>query len=117
MNWIVNGRPAHHFPEFIQDSYDAGAGIILHTLTIPVVLDNNGTVVECVAFVDGIPPKKTSPVTLTIIPVAMSNNITAESASCYSDTTIKSSASTSNGILTTNVYTKEDGRSKCLIAK
>ena len=106
----MNGLPVQNFPEFKQDSYTDSAGVLLHTLTIPAVLEYNKTVMQCVAFLDGA-TEKTPPVTLIIIPLVMSNYILSNTESAC-DVAIKSSASSSTGMQTTQVYTIEEGMSK-----
>ena len=98
INWKVNGLPVQNFPEFKQDSYTNSAGALLHTLTIPALLEYNKTVVQCVAFLDGA-TEKTPPVTLIIIPIVMGNYILSNTESAC-DVAIKSSASSSTGIQT-----------------
>ena len=106
MNWRANGLPVQNFPEFKQDSYTDSAGVLLHTLTIPALLEYNKTLVQCVAFLDG--TTEIAPlVTLIIIPIVMSNYILSNTELAC-DVAIKSSASSSTGIQTTQVYRGRD---------
>ena len=69
LSWLVNGSPSGYFPgaeEILTN--ENGTSLRGSTLTIPAIVENNGTVVMCLAiFIDGPANEETPSVTLTLM--------------------------------------------------
>ena len=85
----------------LTNSHNDSAGTV-YTLTMPVVLKYNATVVQCVAFIVGCPTETTPPVTLIIIPDVVSNTSNdADSVYCSDEISETTTPSIDQTIITT----------------